>query len=556
MKAQIKLKFRNTRQQVMVVTRSLQLTQTKSKLTLKTLESLLSTIDPITGQQASISSRCAQLDTEMPIHLGVSKAVLQNVIFCHQEDSFWPLAESSVLKKKFDEIFAAEKYTKALDTLKTVRKQMLAEQKVEEERLVNLKERRDLGMRLEADIKTTEERIELSKAKIARLDEDIASTAGEIDRLLQEMEKLASLQGEHERAQHELSMAKQSYDELGSTISIMSEPDHVLQSMLEQHENRSRNAKENMDRLLCNKQAAENQTESLKTKQTELMKSRGEVWAEVKLYERKGFDLDVLIDELCRKVSVPEGANATTSLQALTAKVNLMKEAFSKLQMGHRDADTRSMEAIQALIGESNMLTETRRTKRKTIDDNRMKIAALVDEIEGIRSSLEQIDEMKRQVAADEEAVTRCRDAFSQGEYQQKISTLTGKRKELEEAIRLLNEELSMSGRFAEIRAKLELKRSEYGKKQEALDGCWERIRYELQEAAGSLPSIEDADKEVDRLFRTKERELKALQERLERLKGTSATLQSKMDHCKHTLEKKERELSGNITIMLITYPA
>jgi DNA repair protein RAD50 len=49
------------------------------------------------------------MDTEIPNLLGVSKAVLDNVIFCHQEDSYWPLAEASVLKKKFDEIFEASK---------------------------------------------------------------------------------------------------------------------------------------------------------------------------------------------------------------------------------------------------------------------------------------------------------------------------------------------------------------------------------------------------------------------------------------------------------------
>jgi len=35
------------------------------------------------------------------------------VIFVHQEESNWPLAEGQVLKKKFDDIFAATKYTKA-----------------------------------------------------------------------------------------------------------------------------------------------------------------------------------------------------------------------------------------------------------------------------------------------------------------------------------------------------------------------------------------------------------------------------------------------------------
>lgn len=49
------------------------------------------------------------MDAEIPSLLGVSKAVLENVIFCHQEDSYWPLAEPSILKRKFDDIFEATK---------------------------------------------------------------------------------------------------------------------------------------------------------------------------------------------------------------------------------------------------------------------------------------------------------------------------------------------------------------------------------------------------------------------------------------------------------------
>lgn len=61
-------------------------------------------------QRATISTKCAEIDTEIPHLLGVSKAVLENVIFCHQEDSYWPLAEPAALKKKFDDIFEATKY--------------------------------------------------------------------------------------------------------------------------------------------------------------------------------------------------------------------------------------------------------------------------------------------------------------------------------------------------------------------------------------------------------------------------------------------------------------
>ena len=38
--------------------------------------------------------------------------MLDNVIFVHQEESNWPLADGATLKKKFDEIFSATKYTK------------------------------------------------------------------------------------------------------------------------------------------------------------------------------------------------------------------------------------------------------------------------------------------------------------------------------------------------------------------------------------------------------------------------------------------------------------
>lgn len=69
-----------------------------------------------------MSSRNAELDRFIPQYLGVSKAVLENVIFCHQDESLWPMSEPGTLKKKFDEIFEALKYTKAIDAIKKMKK--------------------------------------------------------------------------------------------------------------------------------------------------------------------------------------------------------------------------------------------------------------------------------------------------------------------------------------------------------------------------------------------------------------------------------------------------
>ena len=64
-----------------------------------------------------------------PCHTGVSRAVLESVIFCHQEDSSWPLQEGAVLKKRFDDIFDSARYTKALDVLNKQKKGLASKAK-------------------------------------------------------------------------------------------------------------------------------------------------------------------------------------------------------------------------------------------------------------------------------------------------------------------------------------------------------------------------------------------------------------------------------------------
>uniref|UniRef100_A0A0N5APQ3 SMC_N domain-containing protein n=1 Tax=Syphacia muris TaxID=451379 RepID=A0A0N5APQ3_9BILA len=55
--------------------------------------------------------------------LGVPAAILEYVVFCHQEESTWPLDEPKKLKERFDEIFQVTSYVKAIDELKKIQKQ-------------------------------------------------------------------------------------------------------------------------------------------------------------------------------------------------------------------------------------------------------------------------------------------------------------------------------------------------------------------------------------------------------------------------------------------------
>jgi len=98
-KASIKLRFANRAGKTMVCIRSVEVTQTKKTMSFKALDGIIRTTDE-NGQRVSLSHRCSELDRQVPALLGVSRPVLEHVVFCHQEDSSWPLMEGAVLKKR------------------------------------------------------------------------------------------------------------------------------------------------------------------------------------------------------------------------------------------------------------------------------------------------------------------------------------------------------------------------------------------------------------------------------------------------------------------------
>jgi hypothetical protein len=80
--------------------------------------------------------------------MGVSKAILESVIFCHQDDSHWPLSENTKLKAKFDNIFAATRYRAALESIKKQRKTFTASAKEQSLKLETVRANRTSATRV------------------------------------------------------------------------------------------------------------------------------------------------------------------------------------------------------------------------------------------------------------------------------------------------------------------------------------------------------------------------------------------------------------------------
>ncbi|VDD75135.1 unnamed protein product [Mesocestoides corti] len=129
-KAKVAVKAKDVKNSPLIVSRSLVATRRGTvrttlfafakQPTLKTLDGTIKRLTP-TGQTVSLSSRCGEINKEMENSLGASKAVFENVIFCHQEESNWPLQEAKAVKERFDDLFASSRYVKALDAIRKSR---------------------------------------------------------------------------------------------------------------------------------------------------------------------------------------------------------------------------------------------------------------------------------------------------------------------------------------------------------------------------------------------------------------------------------------------------
>ncbi|KAI7908019.1 uncharacterized protein BX663DRAFT_17797 [Cokeromyces recurvatus] len=192
-KAQVKLKFYNVNGQKIVCSRSLAVTQKKASVTQKTIDNTLLKYDPVTGEAFSITNRCADIDAELLVHLGVPKAILDNVIFCHQEDSNWPLSESSVLKKKFDDIFSSKRFAVALDNIKEIRKETTQEIRLGHVRLEALKTDTVKAKKIREHLRKLNQQMTAKAEKLEWIESKITTVEQETSRLNQVLRHIGDI---------------------------------------------------------------------------------------------------------------------------------------------------------------------------------------------------------------------------------------------------------------------------------------------------------------------------------------------------------------------------
>jgi DNA repair protein RAD50 len=213
-KGRIKLFFKDMGGLFVQVQKNMSCTQKQKKLEFRTLETIISRYDANSKLLSTITSKCLNADAEVINALGVSKAVLDHVIFCHQEDSNWPLSDGKLLKTRFDDIFAATKYIKALEVirkLKVEKNHQIKQLDVERKHLEAYKERADELHRNLEESTSKFNALELRKQDIS---ERLKPVQKQLDFFMREAGRLLEAKAELDKIENEKSLLEQQIKEL------------------------------------------------------------------------------------------------------------------------------------------------------------------------------------------------------------------------------------------------------------------------------------------------------------------------------------------------------
>ncbi|EDN10278.1 conserved hypothetical protein [Histoplasma mississippiense (nom. inval.)] len=489
--AQVKLSFKSVSGARMVATRSLQLTVKKTTRQQKTLEGQLLMVKD--GERTSISSRMAELDQIMPQYLGVSKAILDSVIFCHQDESLWPMSEPSVLKKKFDEIFEALKYTKAIDNIKALRKKQneeLSKFKIMEQ---HAKENKDKADRAEKRSIKLQDEIEALRAESHELSQQMRRAAELADKAWKESESYAQILGTLEGKRIEAKSIQSSITNLQEHLVEVDESDEWLERTLEQFESQQTQYREQevslKEKYVELKQVIEDNRTRLGLKQAEYGKHENDKAQ----FERQLGRREKLIKEIARQNNIRGFDHDLDDMQVnefMQRIRKLSKDQNQALERARQEAQMELREAqslLNQLSQRKSALQEVKNAARKQISSNDIEADSYQRRLDGI-----DIDEgskavLESRIEETERSLNEAKGKAKAASWDSTIQSKTAEIRLLEDESSKLNAELIEGTKRAGDLARLD------------------HLKKELKDRERSLETMEGAHSDRIKKFLTQE---------------------------------------------------
>ncbi|NXK86738.1 RAD50 protein, partial [Formicarius rufipectus] len=545
-RAQIRLQFRDVNGEVVAVQRSMVCSQKGKTPEFKTLESVITRTK--LGEKVSLSSKCAEIDREMISALGVSKSVLNNVIFCHQEESNWPLSEGKALKQKFDEIFSATRYIKALEALRQVRLKQSFKVKECQTELKYLKQNKEKAQEIQEHLNNREAQLAASKENVKTIESQLEPLKSSLATVEQNLTKVMRLDNDVKALEsRKQQMEKDNQDLQQKMEKVFQGTDEQLR---DRYQNHQRLVKDKEKRLVDYKRELDRATKDCQrynSEKSELLVEQGRLQLQADRHQEHLVARDCL-------------------MQALAAQLELRGFERAPFGDGHvatfrrllRERQERDTDAANQLVRE---FARKEATKQKQIDEIRDKKTGLErtidlksdiqskkqDELKNVKYELQQLEGFSDRISELDEEIGRTEHELEKAErtsnvetLEREVQTLQSEKISLDKALRRLDQEMEQLNLHTTTITQMDMLKKDKAEKEEQIRKVKSRHSEELTSLLGYFPN----KKQLEDWLHGKNKKINQTRDTLANLNKRLALIENDKTYASNELKKKEAQLS------------
>ena len=496
------------------MSRSMEASQKVKNVTVKTLDSTMSKRkhweDPKSAK--NISSKCADINADMLSALGVSKPILNYVIFCHQEDSNWPLDVGSKVKERFDEIFNSVKYKNCLKMVKDVRKKEMDEAKLEKNNALHYKSDKEYADQKRSEMRKKQKEATKLEQSVERIGEELKPLREKLLQVQEEEKGFSENQRLLAEAETSLghckkerqSLERQMGEVLGEEIT-----DEEIKSRSEGVDKETRSKERRLEELEDERRDHEEDMKKVETSSQKQAAKIGQAITEKERNSAQMTERDRLVQKASSELGI--GDEQGDMLAAIKAESQKLHREMKTLMAEQKTKEDKLEVELDELKARKTGLEERKKRDQGDLVNAKKEIAQLKRQLNELAGASDQLEKIKKDWTEGEKKLKAARGKHDLDALQEEIAREKETVAELDEKERQLRGEARGMEDKAAVMQKIEHLVEDIDVKKKKMQKILNKRREVFAQLFGKVPQPKSLREEFQKKQETTEEKMKEL---------------------------------------------
>ncbi|AWO99947.1 putative DNA repair protein RAD50 isoform 2 [Scophthalmus maximus] len=478
------------------------------------------------------------------------KSLEQVITRIKDEESNWPLCEGKALKDKFDSIFAATKYIKALETMRQLRLTQNHTVKECQVELRYLKQNKEKAQQIRETVATKEAQLMASKDNVEHIESQIDPLENRLMDIDTKLGKVMKLDNDIKALDSRKKQMEEDNRELEETMEqVFQGSDEQLQDLYQNHQ---RTVKEKERRLTdCQKELerAGRECQRLNRVKAELLVEQGRLQLEADRHTQNIKNRDTQVRSLSSYLEM-EGYDRPpfTTLQLesfhrhVTQRLEQEKDTVGQVLADLQEKEQQKQQSIDEIRDKKTGLERTVELKRDLQGKKQQELRNVRAELQRLEGSSTRLQELENELAKVERELQSTVQSSNVEELKAEVVELQREKAELDRAQRRLDQEMETLNAHTTTRTQMEMLKKDKTEKEDQVRKIKSRHGEELVSLLGHFPN----KRELEDWIYAKSKEINSTRDRLAKLNKDLASNEQNKSHIASELRKKEQQLASD----------